>query len=78
MLVTIDNLASRYHLLPSECLLRADTFDIEVLHVSARWEQHQREAINRQSQGLGPAPKSPKLTQEQMLGMIKTVKERHG
>jgi hypothetical protein len=77
MLVSLDNLASRYHLLPSECLQRADSFDMYVLNVSAKWEEKKREEINMGQQGAKAKPKTPKLTQEQMISMINVVKERH-
>ena len=78
MAVTLDNLASRYHLLPSECLNRATTIDLYVLNVGVKWENHKREEELRKSQGLNPSPKRPKLTQDEMMAMIKRVKEREG
>ena len=72
MIITLDNLAARYHLLPSEALARASTFDLKVLDVSAKWERHK----HRVASGEEPAKKPPKLTQEQMLAMIKRVRER--
>lgn len=77
MAITLDNLASRYHLLPSECLVRASTFDLYILNTSTKWENHKREEEARRSQGLNPSPKRPNLSQEEMLAMIKRVKERN-
>jgi hypothetical protein len=37
MILTLDNLASRYHCLPSEVLGRGTTFDLFVLDVGAAW-----------------------------------------
>jgi hypothetical protein len=69
MLITLDNLAARYHCLPSEALERATTFDLHVLDVSARWEQHK---INKENHKGEP----PKLTQEQMLEMVAKAKAK--
>lgn len=72
LLITLDNLASRYHMLPSEALERATTFDLKVLDVSAKWEaRKQKVAMGQESEKI-----TPKLTQEQMKAMIKRVKER--
>lgn len=70
MILSLDNLAHRYHCLPSEALARASTFDLYVLDISARWANHQSDPDKPTT------PKAPKLTQQQMLDMIKAVKER--
>jgi hypothetical protein len=69
-MITIDNLAHRYSVLPSEALSRATTFDLAILDASAKWERYQQDKAN------GVKPKAPKLTQEEMLAMVKSVKER--
>jgi len=74
MVITLDNLASRYHLLPSECLARATTFDLYVLNTSSQWETHKRNEVEHRVNGS--KAKRPDLTQEEMLAMIKRVKER--
>jgi len=56
MLVTIDNLASRYHCLPSEALARATTFDLRVLDVGARWSNYKEELSQN---GGKPLPRKP-------------------
>ncbi len=44
-MLSLDNLANRYGLLPSEALARASTFDLRVLEVSSMWiTRKQREA----------------------------------
>lgn len=70
MILSLDNLASRYHQLPSQALATATTFDLYVLDVSSRWVKYQ--------QGLADGTverQTPKLTQDEMLAMIKKVKE---
>lgn len=68
-MITLDNMAHRYGVLPSEALARATTLDLKVLDVSAKWDRH------RQQKADGTLAK-PDLTQEEMMAMIKNVKER--
>lgn len=70
MLLTLDNLAHRYNCLPSQALEHGTTFDLHVLDVSAKWSQRQQQIAD------GKVPKSRIPTQEEMLEMIKRVKER--
>lgn len=46
MILTLDNLAHRYMCLPSEALARASTFDLYVLDVSTKWENHRNDVAN--------------------------------
>ena len=71
MMITLDNMAQKYGLLPSEVLDRASTFDLAVMDISTRWQREQR----ARAEGKSTIEK-PKLTQEQMLAMIKNAKER--
>lgn len=70
MILTLDNLATRYHCLPSEAMANGTTFDLYVLDVSAKWNKHQQELAD------GKSPQASKLSQEDMLAMIARVKER--
>lgn len=70
MIRTLDNLATRYHMLPSEALSRATTFDLEVLNTSTLWENHQYRKQNNVPDA------KPEPTQDQMLAMVHSVKER--
>jgi hypothetical protein len=71
MVLTLDNLAHRYNVLPSEALERATTFDLYVLDVSAKWSKYQSDLAD----GKVTKP-TQQLSQEQMVEMIKRVKER--
>jgi hypothetical protein len=71
MLLTLDNLAHRYHCLPSEALDRATTFDLHVLDASAKYTNYQQEAAEEQSTGRKP---QQKLSTQQMLDMIAQVR----
>jgi hypothetical protein len=43
LVLTLNNLAKEYGLLPSEALGRATTFDLYVLDVSTRWLSHRQD-----------------------------------
>ena len=45
-MLTLDNLASRYHILPSEAAMRADTFDVYVMDLSSKWNRYQNDKAN--------------------------------
>ena len=72
MLLTLDNLAKRYGMLPSEALGRATTFDLRVLEIQSQYERRQRDI----AEGKTPAKATPKLTQEQMLAMLERVRSK--
>lgn len=69
-LISLDNLAHRYNLLPSEALSRATTFDLRVLDISAKWNKRAQDIAD----GKIPEKASPKVSQEQMLAMIERVR----
>lgn len=71
MILTINNLAKTYGLLPTEVLARATTFDLYVLDVSARWQQHQHEQITGKKSFTRPPPK---LSEREMLDMLKRAR----
>ena len=68
MMLTLDNLASRYHCLPSEALARSSTFDLVVLDISAKWARHQQDV----AEGRTPSGKLP--SQDEMKAMIAQVR----
>ena len=68
MTITLDNLATRYHCLPSQALEQATTFDLHVLDVSTRWANYQHELATT---GKKPVPK---LSEQQMMQMLESVK----
>ena len=63
MILTLDNLATRYHCLPSEAMANGTTFDLYVLDVSAKWSKRQQDI----SEGKTV---EHKLTQAEMFDMI--------
>jgi hypothetical protein len=62
-------LAKTYHLLPSEVLARATTFDLMVADAMMTWEQEQQDRAN------GKQP-TPQLSQEQMRAMLERVRNK--
>jgi hypothetical protein len=70
MILSLDNLAAKYHLLPSEALERATTFDLYVLDTSARWSKHQQDIADGKV-----APKTSGLSVSKMQEMMRRAKE---
>jgi hypothetical protein len=72
MLITLDNLAHRYHCLPSEALARASTFDLKVLDTSTKWHNYKAEQADRREGSSNKPPES--YSQEQLMSILKQVK----
>ena len=70
MILSLDNLATRYHLLPSEALERATTFDLYVLDTGARWVRHQQDLADGKT-----SSNTSKFSVKQMQDMMKQAKE---
>jgi hypothetical protein len=70
MILTIDNIAQRYGYLPSQVLSSADTFDLHVADISAKYQ------IRQQNIARGIKEPINQPTQEEMLDMVRKVKER--
>ena len=64
MMLTLDNMAERYSLLPSEILKRADTLDLEILDVSAKFSHHKETDKYKENHGH---------TEKSILKMIENV-----
>ena len=65
MIISLDNISSRYGLLPSEALSRASTLDITVLDIASRYDIYRNSDEYKKNKGL---------TQKQMLAMMEKVK----
>lgn len=65
-------MATRYHLLPSEVLARADTLDFLVMDVSLSWQRYQQDKSDAKSKGVAPTP--PELSVNKMKEMIDRVR----
>ena len=75
MLITIDNISTRYHKLPSEILAEGSTFDLLVANTGIMWEHKQQQDAETERSG-NTLPKPQKLTQQEMLDMIKRAREK--
>lgn len=73
MVLTVHNLAETYKCLPSRVMEQATTFDLYVLDVHTKWVKYQQqEQLNKQA--VPQAGPRPKMTQQQMLDMIKRAR----
>lgn len=66
-------MATRYSLLPSEVIQRADVLDMYVMDTALAWEHYCREQAEAKSKGI--APPAPKIAQDEMLKMLERVKK---
>lgn len=70
MILALDNLATRYHCLPSQILSTGTTFDLRVCEVATMW-------INRQNNPDTHSSKlSSDLSEDQMRQMIERARNR--
>ena len=77
MILTIDNLACRYRVLPSEAMSRATTFDLHVMDTAARHQRYlQTRAELEQNLKSGRSTPVAPPNEEQMQAMLARVKER--
>ena len=76
MILTLDNLACRYHVLPGEALARATTFDLHVMDTAVRHQRYQQERADVEQDLKRPKPRARPPTQEQMQAMLDRVKAR--
>ena len=73
MVLTVNNLAKTYKLLPSEVMERGNTFDLYVMDIATRYERYQQQ---KSQDGFGhglPLPKRMPNTKE-MMEMLKRAK----
>jgi hypothetical protein len=68
----LDSVATRYHLLPSEVMARADTLDLMVMDVAQGWHHYQQRVADARNQGLPPpAPDIPLNKLQEMLERVR-------
>ena len=68
----IDGVATRYHVLPSEVMSRADTFDLMVMDVAQSWHNHQQRLAESRARGEpDPVPEIPLNTLQQMIERVR-------
>lgn len=69
MYMTLDTMATRYHLLPSEVLTKATTIDLYVMDRALRYRD-----MKQKANGAPLAKPVPNLTEAQMLEMVEAAK----
>ena len=73
MILTVNNLAKTYKLLPSEVMERGNTFDLYVMDVATRYERYQQQKSQDRFGQAGPSPKRMP-TKEEMMDMLMRAK----
>ena len=72
--VVLDNLATRYHLLPSQVLATADTLDFLVMDVVLAYNRYEQDKADAKRKGV--APTAPNLPLNTLQEMVERVKKR--
>jgi len=68
----LDNLATRYHLLPSQVLATADTLDFLVMDVVLAYDRYRSD--QDEAKRTGRAPAAPALPLNTLQEMVKRVR----
>jgi hypothetical protein len=63
----LDAIATRYHVLPSEVVSRADTLDYFVMDVSMSYHRLQQERADAKAHGRAPPPQDLPLNKLQEM-----------
>lgn len=70
LILVIDSLGKRYGMLPTEALMRANTFDLYVMDAVLAFENYQhKKAMNNGREVL------PEYTEDELLAMLNKNKE---
>jgi len=70
LILLIDSLGKRYGMLPTEALLRANTFDLYVMDAVLTFENYQhKKAMNNGKEVV------PEYSQDELMGMLNIAKE---
>lgn len=68
--LTMDFVAKRYGLLPSQVLKSGNTLDIQIANLAVSYENYLHKEVNNQTEGKI----SSDLTEEQMKSMLNAVR----
>lgn len=66
----LDTMASRYHVLPSEIMQKADTLDVYVMDVALSWQEYQQSLAEKNTANK-QAPHVPINKLQDMLAAVK-------
>jgi hypothetical protein len=73
-MVTIEWVARRYNVLPSQLLREGDSIDILLADLGSRYETYMHKKADAKQKGI--APPAPELNESQMTAMLDAVKKR--
>jgi len=71
MILTLDNLATRYNCLPNQALHNATTFDLYVMDIATRWSAYQQQ---KASGGPDTGRPTPRPSQQDLMAMLQQVR----
>ena len=75
-MLTIDRIATRYGILPSQALVSATTLDLRIANTAIAYEIYcQREANKQTNQARGYRP-TPQLSQDTMRAAMERVRKK--
>ena len=67
----VDFVAKRYGILPSELLIKGNSYDVMIAETSVGYENY----LHNKDKGGNVLPTPPSLSQEEMLAMIERVRK---
>lgn len=72
----VDALASRYHLLPSEVLAKADSVDIYIMDAALTYRKYMEEdELHKHGKGPKPVPVMPQEKLKEILDRVRSKNE---
>lgn len=69
MVVSLDRLCNRYHVLPSYAIKTADTFDMWIMDISLRYDKIQEQKRN------GTYNANDHYSEQELMDILKQVKK---
>lgn len=69
MLLVLDGLGERYHMLPHQVIAQASTFDLYVMNTARAWARHQQELAQ-----AGVTQPIPHRSQEELAAIWAATK----
>jgi hypothetical protein len=66
MILTLDTMAERYKMLPSQVIRDASTFDLYIMDAAISYHNHQQRKLNGQS---------PELSTDELMEIMKKAKQ---
>ena len=76
MLLTIDRVATRYGVLPSQALRSASTFDLKVANTAIAYEIYCQQEANKMTNGARGYRPGPQLSQDTLKAAMAKVRNK--